>query len=156
MLFFFWNFTVSQILLDSARNMQSSSVRWRLGHHLTWRTSSSIMWSIHWMLCHWSLCSGEFLLSYYIWSYHQTLSQTISHLLPDLLDLLMPMIGVNGTQAAWEIKKYCGHCVLSENIMKEFDDVYYVQGSRLWYFSSFKFISWLSLSLMSYSCLFIQ
>ncbi|KAG2046448.1 hypothetical protein BDR06DRAFT_899234 [Suillus hirtellus] len=30
--------------------------------------------------------------------------------------------GLNGTQAAWAIKKYCGHCMLPESIMKEFDD----------------------------------
>ncbi|KAG1728571.1 hypothetical protein EDB19DRAFT_1642417, partial [Suillus lakei] len=30
--------------------------------------------------------------------------------------------GLNGTQAAWAIKKYHGHRVLPESIMKEFDD----------------------------------
>ncbi|KAG1733811.1 hypothetical protein EDB19DRAFT_1639416 [Suillus lakei] len=30
--------------------------------------------------------------------------------------------GLNGTQVAWAIKKYCGHHVLLESIMKEFDD----------------------------------
>ncbi|KAG1728113.1 hypothetical protein EDB19DRAFT_1642580, partial [Suillus lakei] len=30
--------------------------------------------------------------------------------------------GLNGVQAAWAIKKYCGHRVLPESIMKEFDD----------------------------------
>ena len=30
--------------------------------------------------------------------------------------------GLNGTQAAWAIRKYRGHRVLPEYIMKEFDD----------------------------------
>ncbi|KAH7903517.1 hypothetical protein BJ138DRAFT_1020499, partial [Hygrophoropsis aurantiaca] len=29
--------------------------------------------------------------------------------------------GLSGTQAAWAVKKYRGHRVLPENIMKEFD-----------------------------------
>ncbi|KAG2097742.1 uncharacterized protein F5147DRAFT_583352 [Suillus discolor] len=29
--------------------------------------------------------------------------------------------GLNGMQAAWAIKKYCGHCVLPQSIIKEFD-----------------------------------
>ncbi|KAG2119235.1 hypothetical protein BD769DRAFT_1362153, partial [Suillus cothurnatus] len=30
--------------------------------------------------------------------------------------------GLDGTQAAWAIKKYREHCVLPESIMKEFDN----------------------------------
>ncbi|KAG0702670.1 hypothetical protein DFH29DRAFT_804663, partial [Suillus ampliporus] len=34
-------------------------------------------------------------------------------------------IGLDGMQAAWAIKKYRGHRVLPESIMKEFDDSHY-------------------------------
>ncbi|KAG2359400.1 hypothetical protein BDR07DRAFT_1361240 [Suillus spraguei] len=30
--------------------------------------------------------------------------------------------GLNGTQAAWAVKKYRGHCILPASIMKEFDE----------------------------------
>ncbi|KAF9222265.1 hypothetical protein BS17DRAFT_708742, partial [Gyrodon lividus] len=33
--------------------------------------------------------------------------------------------GLNGTQAAWAIKKYRGHHVLPESILKEFDDAHH-------------------------------
>ncbi|KIK76762.1 hypothetical protein PAXRUDRAFT_17963 [Paxillus rubicundulus Ve08.2h10] len=33
--------------------------------------------------------------------------------------------GLNGTQAAWAIKKYRGHRVLPESILKEFDDAHH-------------------------------
>jgi hypothetical protein len=29
--------------------------------------------------------------------------------------------GLDGTQAAWAVKKYCGHRVLLESIMRDFD-----------------------------------
>ncbi|KAL4079761.1 hypothetical protein J3A83DRAFT_4086465, partial [Scleroderma citrinum] len=29
--------------------------------------------------------------------------------------------GLDGQQAAWAIRKYCGHCVLPASILEEFD-----------------------------------
>ncbi|KAH7908268.1 hypothetical protein BJ138DRAFT_1013140 [Hygrophoropsis aurantiaca] len=55
--------------------------------------------------------------------------------------------GLDGKQAAWSVKKYRGHRVIPEGILKEFENIhlyhtthtpaFFVQYHNLYYYSSF-------------------